>query len=181
VRLALAAAAAAALVAPSAGADSLAPIRVALHVAPVARLHKPLTVAVTVAADPSVLDNRFAPLRIEVRLAGECGGSFETTPGAALVDKLLSPQPVTERAYYAVAGGAGRPGTYGVKTVCTYLEEEGDNRVWAHDESLQVDVSRPCTLAAARYDRARRHGVGRRALRLHRRAARRACGPGVPL
>jgi hypothetical protein len=179
VRLALAAAAA--LLAPSAAADSLAPIRVGLHGAPVARLHKPLTVAVTVAADPTVLDNRFAPLRIEVRLAGECGGSFETTPGAALVDKLLSPQPVTGRAYYAVASGAGRPGTYGVKTVCTYLEEEGDNRVWAHDESLQVDVSRPCTRAAARYDRAGRHSEHMRLRRSLRRAARRACGPAVPL
>jgi hypothetical protein len=174
-------AAVAALAAASAAADSLSPVRLALRVPPVARLDKPLDVSIAVAADPTVLDNRFAPLRIEVRLAGECGGSFETTSGPALLDKVLSPQPVTGRAYYAVARGAGKPGAYGLKTVCTYLEEEGDNRVWAHDESIQVDVSRRCTLAAAQYDRARRRHERGRAIRAARRAARLVCGPAVPL
>jgi hypothetical protein len=61
--------------------------------------------------------------------------------------------------------------------------------VFASDQSIQVDVSRACTRAAARYDAARRrHVTGaaarkrkRRIVAADRRAARRACGPGVPL
>ena len=175
-------AAVAALVAPSAVADSLTPVRLGIAISPVARLHEPLQVTVTVAADPSVLDNRIAPLRVEVRLASECGGTFETTPGAALLDEVLSPPPATGQGYYASAHGAGRPATYGLRTACTYLEEEGDNRVFAHDESVQVDVSRSCTVAATRYHVARRKRRGhRRAVRADLRAARRECGPGVPL
>jgi len=155
-------------------ADSFTPVRLAIAVAPVARLGKPLPVAVAVSADAGVLDNRFGPLRVAVRLApSECGATFETTRGAVLLNKRLSPQPLTGMAYYAVARGAGRPHVYGPASVCVYLEEQGDNRVWAHDEATLVDVSRSCTRAAARYDRTRK--------RRDRRAARRACGAGVAL
>jgi hypothetical protein len=112
-------------------------------------------------------------LRIEVRLASECGASFQTTGGAPLLNKRLRPQPALDQAYAVRAHGAGRPGAYGVKAVCVYLEEEGDNRVFASDQSVEVDVSKRCTVAAAVYDRHR--------TRARRRAARRACGPGVPL
>jgi hypothetical protein len=162
-----------ALTAPLAAADSFTPVRLAMHVAPIARLHKQLKVSVGVSADPSVLDTRAAPLRIEVKLATECGGSFETTAGATVLNKVLSPQPAVGQAYSGRARGSGRPGAYGVKIACVYLEEEGDNRVFASDQSTQVNVSKRCTVAAARYDRHR--------ARARRRAARKACGPGVPL
>ena len=119
-----------------------------------------------------------------MKLARECGGDFEYTSGVVLLDKRLSPQPTTGQAYSALARGSGRPGAYGTEMVCTYLEEEGDDRMFANDESLTTDVSKPCTTAAARYDRLRRaRGASRRRARIdspHARA-RHACGPGVPL
>jgi hypothetical protein len=154
-------------------ADSFTPVRLAIGVAPVARVHEPLRITVAVSADPSVLDNRTAPLRVEVKLANECGANFETTPGTTLLNKVLNPQPATGQAYAARARGSGRPSGYGIKTACVYLEEEGDDRLFASDQSLSVNVSRSCTVAASRYDRHRTRARGR--------AARRACGQGVPL
>jgi hypothetical protein len=91
------------------------------------------------------------------------------------------------------------------QTLCVFLEDSDVGRVFAHDESGQVDVSRPCTTGAARYDRAekalkraqrqlrhtkrkgRRRSVQRTIAKRrmtanrYRRAARKACGPGVTL
>jgi hypothetical protein len=190
-----------------AGADSFTPVRLAITIAPTARLAKPLAISVQVSADPGALDSATAPLRIRVKLAGECGGTFDTTPGPVLLDAELNPQPATGHAYQATARGAGTPRAYGARTVCSFLEQEGDNRQFDNDtaDPPQVDVSKPCTLAARRYDRDRaalarakrqlRHAK-RRARRAQlrkvvarrtrtaardRRAARSACGPGVPL
>ena len=123
---------------------------------PVARLHAPLAVTVRVSADPSALDTRTAPLRVRVKLAGECGGTFQYTTGVVLLDKRLNPQPNTGRAYSAVARGSGKPMAYGTQVVCTWLEEEGDDRVFASDQSIQTNVSKACTSAAARYDALRK-------------------------
>jgi hypothetical protein len=142
VRLVLGALAAAALTASVAMADSFTPVRLGIHVAPTVRVHKALHIKVAVSADAGVLDNRLGALRIEVKLAHECGGDVQHTRGFVLLDKLLKPQPATGRAYNAVAIGARRPASRGRSTVCAYLEEEGDNRVWAHDESLTVKVVR---------------------------------------
>ncbi len=160
-------------------ADSFTPIRLQIQVPPLARLHVSLHVTVRVSADPGALDDHSGPLRAQVKLAGECGGTFQGTDGSVLLDRRLKPQPVTGHAYSATASGAGHPSIYGEQTVCTWLTDEGDGRVWASDQSVQVDVSRACTSAAARYDAARRHR-GRSVKRL-KRAARRACGPGVKL
>jgi hypothetical protein len=165
----------------AAGADSFTPVRLAINIAPVARLHQPLKVSVAVSADPSVLDNATGPLRIRVKLAQECGGTFASTPGITLLDQQLRPQPATGRAYDANASGSGRPTRYGDQTVCAFLQETGDNRMFANDTSNEVNVSRKCTTAAATYDTARRRHARQRTLNADRRAARRACGPGVPL
>jgi hypothetical protein len=183
---------AAALPASTAAADSFTPIVMNVSVAQVARLQKPLRITVSVTADAGVLDTATAPLRVRVKLANECGGEFDGTPGVVLLDKRLAPQPETGHGYFGRAHGTGHPMSYGFETVCVFLEEEGDNRQFATDTSGQVDVSRPCTAAASRYDRAnlalaraRRHRRAvARALRLastDRRLARRACGAGVPL
>jgi hypothetical protein len=134
-----------------------------------------------VSADPGALDNRTGPLRVRVKLASECGGTYQYTSGPVLMDQRLAPQPTTLRAYAATATGHGKPTAYGQFTVCTWLEEEGDNRDFATDQSLQVNVSRSCTLAAARYDAARRHHRRKSVLTADRRRARTACGPGVTL
>jgi hypothetical protein len=173
-----------------AGADSFTPVRLTISVTPIARLHAPLAVSVRVSADPGALDTRTGPLRVQVKLAAECGGAYQYTSGVTLLDKRLSPQPSTGRAYSALARGSGKPTAYGAQTVCTWLDEEGDNRSFASDQSLQVNVSAPCTRAASRYDALRRQRLRpgaaakrrrRRALAAAQRTARRACGPGVAL
>jgi hypothetical protein len=188
-------------------ADSFNPVQLQVAVAPVARLHVSLPITVTVTADPSVLDNASSPLRIRAKLAGECGASFSTTPGDVLIDQRLNPQPTTGHAYSATAHGAGRPSAYGERAVCAYLEEEGDNRMFANNtaDPPTVNVSRACTSQAGRYDAARsalsrarrqlRRAHGRaakaraqrvvvrrtRTVNADRRSARTACGPGVAL
>ena len=188
----------------SAGADSFTPVRLSIRIAPTARRGVPLTVTVGVSADPGVLDTRDGDMRVGVKLAGECGGDFASTPGDTLLNAALNPQPATGRAYSASATGSGRPATYGIQTVCVFLQDTGEQRVFANDESLTVDVDPACTAAAGRYDadarrvsatrRALHHAHGARARTLRRRlatqtaAARRdrataatACGSGVKL
>lgn len=188
-----------------ASADSFTPVGLAITIAPVARLHQPLKITVAVAADAGVLDVATAPLRIEVALAPECGGTFPSTAGTILLDRPLVPQPVTGAAYSARASGSGTPTRYGVQTVCVFLAEQGDGRQFATDTSNQIDVSQSCTVGAGRYDAARRalaraerqlraskqrtartrlrRLVAKRSAtaRKLRRAAAKACGPGVPL
>jgi hypothetical protein len=173
--------------APSAAGDSFTPVALEVGVAPIARLHRPLPITVQVTADASVLDIRGAPLRVRVKLAAVCGGEFEHTVGRVLLDERLSPQPSTGTAFAATVSGHGRPAGYGVFSVCAYLEEEGDERQFATATDRMVNVSRSCTVAARRYDRARgalprRPSAARRArvARL-RRSARRSCGSGVRL
>jgi len=193
-RLAVSGAVALGLTVPAAvaGADSYTPVVLTTTIAAVARLHKPLAIKVAVSADAGVLDSRTAPLRIEVKLAGECGGTYQYTPGAVLLNRRLSPQPAAGQPYDAVASGSGHPDAYGAQTVCVWLMEEGDQRVFGSDQSIQVNVSKPCTTAAARYDaaekalnRAIRKDAGvqraRRTAAADRRNASDACGPGVPL
>lgn len=163
-----------------AGADSFTPVRLQITVVPVARLHKALKITVHVSADPSVLDDRDGPMRMHVTLAQECGGSFAHTPGVVLINKQLSPQPTTGRAYAAVVQGSGKPNTYGVQTACAYLDD--DYETFATDTSNQVNVSQACTAAAAGYDRDRKARRRNKAkIAAAERTARRACGPGVPL
>lgn len=161
-------------------ADTFTPVRLQISVTPVVRAHKPMRIAVTVSADPGALA-RTAPLRVQVKLASECGGTYQYTTGPVLLDKRLSPQPSAIHAYSATVRGSGRPNAYGQFTVCTWLTEEGDDRVFASDQSIQVSVSRACTAAAARYDAARSAHRRRSVISADHRAARKACGPGVAL
>jgi hypothetical protein len=146
------------LLAASATADSFTPVRLAITVAASAHVGTSLPISVTVSADAGVLDGSEGPLRIEVKLAGECGGDFATTPGTTLLNAQLTPQPTTGKAYTATATGAGRPGATGTQTVCAFLEDSDIGRVYANDESHSVDVgaavpsvSRRCTAAVRTY------------------------------
>ena len=172
---------AAAIPAAAASADSFTPVRLTIDATPVARLHQPFRVTVHISADPGALPSQ---TRVRVKLATECGGTFQYTEGVVLVDKLLSPQPAFGHAYSGAVHGSGKPTAYGSYVVCTYVEEQGDNRMFANDTSVQTNVSRSCTTAASRYDALRRSRSARRhksQILAARRAARRACGPGVPL
>lgn len=194
-----------ALPASLAAADSFTPVRVSVIVAPVARLRVALNVKATVGADPGVLDTSDRPIRIEVKLAQECGGSFQTTPGVTLLNKPLSPQPATGKGYSGSASGSGKPSAYGIQSLCVYVEDSGVGRVYGNDESQQVDVSPACTTAGRHYDSAQkalrssqrqlRRAKGKaarrrlkrtvaarqRTLNRDRGSGRKACGSGVPL
>jgi hypothetical protein len=196
------------IVTATASADSFTPIRLTSHVTPVARAHAPLKMTVAVSADPGVLDVAEGNLQVEVKLtSGECGGDFQTTAGVTLVNAPLTPVPRTGQAYTGTASGAGRPTAFGAQTLCVFLEDADVGRVFANDESRQVNVSRPCTTTAARYDAAEKaltraqlqlrrtkksarrrradlkHTVARhaRTATRDRRLARTACGAGVRL
>jgi hypothetical protein len=194
------------LLASGAGADSFTPVRMTVNVTPVARAHAPLKTTVTVSADAGALDIAQGSVRVGVKLAIECGGSFETTPGVTLLNAVLKPQPQTGVAYTGSASGSGRPVLFGTQTLCVYVEDSVD-RVYANDESGLVTVARACTSDASRYDAAEqalkasqrqlshtKRGAKARRARLTRtiakrrktanadqRAARHACGSGVPL
>lgn len=189
----------------SVSADSFTPVRMQVSIASVARLHQPLAVKVTVNADRGVLDVRSGSVRARVKLTdAECGGEFDHTAGTVLLDRALNPQPTPGLAYQGSAAGSGRPNAYGTMNVCVYLQD--DYQQFASDTtSYQVNVSKPCTDTAARYDRAlaslrraqralrhahssaqRRHlqhVVSQRAASANSamRSAQSACGPGVPL
>lgn len=162
-----------ALLAVPAGADSFTPITMSLQVSPVARLRAALPVTVTIQADPGVLDTGSGPMRMQIKLASECGGDFQHTSGVTLMDRALSPQPATGRAYQGTLRASGRPLAYGVQTVCAYLEDSNVGRVYANDEATAVTVSVPCTAAGRRYD------TDARSLARARRSLRRARGRGA--
>ncbi len=63
-----------------AAADSFRPVTMSIAVTPVARLAAPLKVTVAVKADPGVLDTGEGPLRVDVKLAPECGSRASNAP-----------------------------------------------------------------------------------------------------
>jgi len=145
------------------------------------------TVRVRVDADPGALDIRDGDVRLQVRLAPECGGDFLGTHGPTVIDARLRPQPRRGASYTASAAGQARITRHGTLTVCAFLDD-AEQRQFATDTDTQVDVSRACTRATARLTAARRtergrHGASRaraarrvRALSGQERHLRRAAG-----
>jgi hypothetical protein len=132
-----------------AAGDSYTSVRLSLRAPRTVTQHHKLTIRVTVRADKGVLDDRTAPLRMQVKLAHECSGTYKYTSGTVLLNKQLNPQPHTGRAYEATARGYGRPKAAGRQTVCIWLAEEGDGRVFASSQTHAVLVKRSAATAAA--------------------------------
>jgi hypothetical protein len=130
-------------------------------------------VHVSVSSDPGALSTATAPLRVRVKAAAECGGSFDSTPGAVLLDKPLGPS--------GKVAGTGTTHVFGVFTACAFLEQQGDNRLFAFDDSTSAKVTHPCTTytrrvlatkdSLAKVKRALRHAHGAHKAALSRRAA----------
>jgi hypothetical protein len=171
--LALAAVAAVLVPAASARAGDGEPVQLSVEVPVIAASNVGFPLVVTVTADRGALDAASSPLRVRVRAARECGASFDSTPGATLLDKQL--------------GSAGRvSGTalthvFGAFTACAFLEQTSDARLFAFDDSAGFTITHPCTTFSRRAIAAKRalkevlrsekraHGAHRAAL--HRRAA----------
>jgi hypothetical protein len=125
--------------------DSFTPVVLATTLAPVLHVGTKVPIRVKVTADASVLDIRDSPLKVEVALASECEGTFAATQmiGLALMNRPLSPQPAAGRAYSATAATTwNAPKHTGTQTVCVWLVQESDQRVFASDQSLTVQVAK---------------------------------------
>ena len=161
----------------------------------------PFPVSVHVTADPGALDIRSAPLQVRVKAAAECGGSFDTTPGPRAGGPQLRPGSHHRVRLRRVTGGA-LIHSFGDFTACTYLEEQGDGRLFAFEDATGFSVTHPCTtftrrasVAAKRLKRTRnmrrahggrRHALARRAVEERARlkkaqsGRRRTCTPLKP-
>jgi len=115
-----------------------------------------------------------APLRVRVKAATECGGTFDSTPGAVLLDSPLGSN--------GTAAGRASTTSFGSFTACAFLEQQGDDRLFAFDDSTSFAVTHACTTftrraAAARSSLRKVRGAMRHAHGAHRRTlARRAAG-----
>jgi hypothetical protein len=123
-------------------ADSFTPVRLSVTVPFKVKRHQTLPVKVKVSADKGALNRASAPLWLRVKLAGECGSTFSSTPGTRVLDRNLKPQPRRSRPYAITVKGSVKSDRAGRMTVCVYLQEQGDNRVFADDTSAQVNVLR---------------------------------------
>lgn len=137
------------------------PVTMAVRVPAVAASSVSFPVRVSVTSDPGALDGA-GPLRVRVKAARECGASFDSTLGTALLDKPLG-------ASREVAGSA-RTHRFGTFTVCAFLEQQGDARLYAFDDSASFAVTHACTTYS------RRAAATRRGLRKVKRALRHAHG-----
>jgi hypothetical protein len=138
------------------------PVSISVKAPAVAPRGIAVPVRVRVTADPGALTYRAtgpAPLKVKVRLARECGATFETTSGQVLLDRTLRPKPRAHAAYERLFRVKRSLRQFGSWTACAYLEEQGDDRLWAFDATTQVDVTRRCTRTARRAIRHPRHAA----------------------
>lgn len=122
-------------------ADSFTPIQLGITIAQTAHRGAQLRVSVAITADAGALDAS-AALWLRVKLAPECAGTWTGTPGTVLLSRRLSPQPSTGLPYSSVMSGSGRPARVGVQTVCVWIEQQGDDRVFATSQAFTVNVVR---------------------------------------
>ncbi len=145
----------------------------------------PLTVDVE--AEPGALDIAAPPLRLRVRFAPECGGSFAGTEGPTAIDRAL-PAPGAGSPYSKTVATKTKIGALGPETVCAFLEDSQE-RQFATDTEETLRVVPPCRAAKrklARLKRQLRHASSKhkrhrlkKRLRKARRQVRLACGGGA--
>ncbi|HKN93118.1 MAG TPA: hypothetical protein VJU60_02205 [Thermoleophilaceae bacterium] len=123
-------------------------------------------VHVQVASDPGALGAATAPLRVRVKAAGECGASFDSTPGTVLLDAPLGPS--------QSAAGTAVMQSFGTFTACAFLEQQGDDRLFAFDDSTSFAVTHGCTTYTKRAAAQRRRLRALRSAERHAHGARRA-------
>ncbi|HEX8752099.1 MAG TPA: alkaline phosphatase family protein [Solirubrobacterales bacterium] len=144
----------------------------------------PLTVDVTATA--GALDIAAQPLRLRVRIAPECGGSFAGTEGPIAIDRTL-PAPTPGAPYSAHLSAPTRLGSTGTETICAFLED-AQERQFATDTEETLTVVPPCGVSSRRLTKVngqllevdRRLRAVRRRIRhasgAHRRALQRKLG-----
>jgi hypothetical protein len=98
----------------------------------------PFKLEVAVEAEAGTLDIAAQPLRVRVKLAPECGGSFVGTPGPAALEQTL-PAPAAGAAYRQLVSGRVTAASAGTEVVCAFLED-AQERQFATDTEEEVTV-----------------------------------------
>ena len=176
--------------APAAGQGEI--VRLTIAVAPVVAAGAPVPLAVTVDADQGALTARQGHLRLRVRYAPECAGTFAGTPGPVAIDAQIPDPGTANTTYHATLKGSAAVPALGAYSVCAYLEEDGSGRLFAQDSDTQFNATPACTAAtrnaaaarsalkAARRKLAHVHGAARkRTLRAKLRRLRARQGAAV--
>jgi hypothetical protein len=154
------------LSAQPAGAAFGEPVSVTAGAPEVVAAGSPFRVEADVAAEPGALDIAAQPLRVRVRVAPECGGSFAGTEGPTVLDRVL-PAPAPGAAYQARVVDKAKLGDTGTETLCAFVED-ADERQFATDTEATLTVVGADCLAAKQ----RIQSLRRRRAKLNRRVAR---------
>jgi hypothetical protein len=152
-------------------------VRLTISIAPTVAAGTPVPVSVVIDADQGVLAQRSDHLRLRVRYANECAGTFAGTPGPVAIDTRIPDPGAANTTYHATLSGAATLSALGTYSVCAYLVEEGTERLFAQDSDTQFRATSACTdasrgnarlaaqLRAARSRLKHAHGARRRKLR----------------
>jgi hypothetical protein len=171
---ALAAAVVSLLAAEPAAAEFGEPVSVTAQAPATVAAGAPFPLTVDVSAEAGALDIAAQPLRLRVRFAPECGGSFAGTEGPTAIDQAL-PAPRPGALYAETVSTRAKIGTLGPQTVCAFLEDSQE-RQFATDTEGTLTVIPPCPVAKRSMGRLKRRlaasGRRLRALRHRRRRAR---------
>jgi hypothetical protein len=148
------------VVAATAGAALLEPVTITAT-APELQIvaGTPFKLEVAVDAEPATLDIAAQPLRVRVKLAPECGGSFIGTAGPAAFEQTL-PAPAAGTAYKQLVSGKVTAASAGPEVVCAFLEDATE-RQFATDTEEEVTVLaagavKQCTAATNQLTTAKR-------------------------
>lgn len=148
------------IVAATAGAALLEPVTItATAPEPQIVAGTPFKLEVAVEAEPGTLDIAAQPLRVRVKLAPECGGSFAGTAGPAALERTL-PAPAAGAAYKQSVSGKVTAESAGTEVVCAFLED-AQERQFATDTEEEVTVLaagavKQCTAATRQLTTAKR-------------------------
>jgi hypothetical protein len=127
------------IVAATAGAALLEPVTItATAPEPQQEAGRPFTLEVAVEAEAGALDIAVRPLRVRVKLAPECGGSFAGTAGPTAYEATLAGPPAGAALKQTLNAKvtAASPGT---EVVCAFLEDATE-RQFATDTEEEITV-----------------------------------------
>jgi hypothetical protein len=144
--VALAATLLAASATPAAGQAEI--VRLSITIAPIVAAGAAIPVTVAVDADRGALSARTDHLRLRVRYAAECAGTFAGTPGPVAIDTQIPDPGTANTTYHATLNGSAAVASLGAYSVCAFLEEEGTARLFAQDADTQFQATAGCTTAS---------------------------------
>jgi hypothetical protein len=149
--------------AAAAWADGGEPVSLSVSTPAVVGSNVGFPVRVTVSSDRGLLTGSY---RVRIRAAAECGASFDSTPGAVLLDEPLTGSGKLK--------GTAKTHSFGHFTACAFLEQQGDDRLFAFDDTATFAVTHGCTTYSRRVIATRRSLKNTRKRLRHAHGAHRA-------